>query len=133
MAVRKNVQLLPEDENFLDEYGHPWETIKEGHPWVLIHDFPVPKGYNCETVTVAIRLETGYPNSQLDMAYFHPALSRTDGKPIGQTNCVQSLDGKQFQRWSRHRTAKNPWVPGTDNLESHVILIEDWLDREFER
>jgi hypothetical protein len=46
---------------------------------------------------------------------------------------VQSLDGKSFQRWSRHRTAENPWRIGRDNLGTHIILVEDWLAREFEK
>ena len=100
---------------------------------VLIHDFPVPAGYNHATVTAAIRMETGYPHTELNMVYFHPALARTDGGPIGATEATQALDGKVFQRWSRHRSGANPWRAGKDNLGTHIILIEDWLEREFEK
>lgn len=131
--MRRQFELLPEDEQFLDEYGLPWETIVDGSQWVLIHDFPLPEGYNHRTVTVAIRLETGYPASGLDMVYFYPAVSRKDNRPVRQTENRQPLDGKSFQRWSRHRTAANPWIAGQDNLGTHVILIEDWLEREFEK
>ena len=85
------------------------------------------------TVTVAIRIETGYPNTQLNMVYFYPALARVDGKPIGATEAQQPLDGKIYQRWSRHRTAENPWKIGRDHIGTHVILIEDWRDRELEK
>lgn len=131
MTLRRQFDLSPEDEKFLNEYGLPWETIVDGSPWVLIHDFPTHEGYNHARVTAAIRMETGYPASQLDMVYFYPALARKDGKPIGRTESVQQLDGKSFQRWSRHRTPQNPWKAGQDGLGSHVILIEDWLEREF--
>lgn len=131
MTLRKQFDLLPEDESFLKEYGLPWETIVDGSPWVLIHDFPTHEGYNHTRVTAAIRLETGYPISALDMVYFFPALARKDGKAIGATDAVQQIDGKSFQRWSRHRTPQNPWKAGQDSLGSHVILIEDWLEREF--
>lgn len=133
MTLRKQFDLLPEDEGFLKEYGLPWETIVDGSPWVLIHDFPTREGYNHARVTAAIRLETGYPISALDMVYFFPALARKDGKAIGATDAVQQIDGKSFQRWSRHRTPQNPWKAGQDSLGSHVILIEDWLEREFGR
>jgi hypothetical protein len=133
MTLRRQFDLLPEDESFLKEYGLPWETIVDGSPWVLIHDFPTHEGYNHPRATVAIRLETGYPTSPLDMAYFCPALARMDSKPIGATNAEQQLDGKSYQRWSRHRTAQNPWKAGQDGLGSHVILIEDWLEREFRK
>lgn len=131
MELRRQFDLLEDDDVFLKEYGLPWETVTDGSPWVLIHQFKTPPGYNHDLVTVAIRIETGYPNAQLDMVYFYPALARADGKPIGATDAKQMLDGKEYQRWSRHRTPQNPWVPGRDGLGTHVILIEDWLEREF--
>lgn len=130
--MRRDFDLLPEDEAFLNDYDLPWETVVDGSQWVLIHDFPTHTGYHQVTVTTAIRLATGYPNTQLDMAYFHPALTRQDGRAIGATQKIQTIDGKPFQRWSRHRTKQNPWRPGEDNLGTHIHLIEDWLAREFE-
>lgn len=131
MALRREFDLLPEDEKFLDEYGLPWETVVDGSRWVLIHDFPTHEGYNHPSVTAAIRLETGYPQTALDMVYFFPALARNDRKSIGATQATQQIEGKSYQRWSRHRTPQNPWVAGRDSLGTHVILIEDWLEREF--
>lgn len=134
MATRRDFDLLPEDEQFLEDYGLPWETVQDGSQWVLVHDFPSQhEGYNHATVTIAIRLETGYPNAQLDMVYVHPPLTRKDGRQIGATNATQVVAGIIFQRWSRHRTPNNPWRPGQDNLGSHIFLIEDWFAREFEK
>jgi hypothetical protein len=133
VTLRTQFPLLAEDEKFLQDYGLPWETVVDGSQWVLIHDYPLPSGYNNSHVTAAIRMETGYPASQLDMVYFHPPISRKDGRAIGATGSMQSIDGKSFQRWSRHRTAQNPWKPGQDNLGTHIILIEEWLEREFKK
>ena len=131
--MRRQFDLLPEDEQLLNDYGLPWETVVDGSQWVLIHDFPTHEGYNHKTVIAAIRLETGYPNTALDMVYFHPALARTDGRPIGATQAVQQIAGVSYQRWSRHRTEQNPWRPTIDSLGTHIVLIEDWLQREFEK
>lgn len=131
--MRRQFDLLPEDEQLLNDYGLPWETVVDGSQWVLIHDFPTHEGYNHKTVIAAIRLETGYPNTALDMVYFNPALARTDGRPIGATQAVQQIAGVSYQRWSRHRTAQNPWRPTIDSLGTHIVLIEDWLQREFEK
>jgi len=130
MELRRQFDLLPEDEEFLDHYGLHWETIIDGSQWVLIHDFQVPDGYNHASVTVAIRMETGYPDTALD---FFPILARKDGKQIPATDAKQAIDGQTFQRWSRHRTPLNPWKFGFDNIGTHIILVEDWLDREFEK
>ncbi|WP_086738366.1 E2/UBC family protein [Erythrobacter colymbi] len=131
--MRRQFDLLPEDEQLLNDYGLPWETVVDGSHWVLIHDFPTHEGYNHKTVTAAIRLETGYPITPLDMVYFHPALARIDGRAIGATQAVQQIVGITYQRWSRHRTAQNPWKPTIDSLGTHIVLIEDWLQREFEK
>lgn len=130
---RSQFSLPQEDELFLNQFGLPWETVIEGSQWVLVHDFPTHQGYNLPKASIAIRLENGYPFTPLDMVYVYPALTRNDGKPIPQTQVTQPLDGKGWQRWSRHRTAQNPWKPGEDNLESHLFLIQDWFVREFER
>jgi hypothetical protein len=133
MDLRREFKLPAEDVACLDEYGCPWEAVKDGPQWVLIHDFPVPEGYNVGTVSAAIRIETGYPMAPLDMVFFHPALARVDGTQIKATQVVQTIDGKQYQRWSRHRTKANPWKPGEDSLATHLVLVEDWLEREFGR
>ena len=134
MLLRRQFELLAEDRQFLDDYGCPWETISDGSQWVLLHDFDTRhSGYNHQRVTMAIRLESGYPKAPLDMVYVYPALVRTDGKQIGATQATQPIDGKTFQRWSRHRTSTNPWIAGQDNLETHILLVEDWLRREFEK
>lgn len=133
MTLRRQFDLLEKDRIFLDEYGLPWESIIDGSQWVLIHDFPTHEGYNHPSVTVAIRMETGYPNVELNMVYFFPALVRKDGRPIGATESTQPIEGKTYQRWSRHRTSQNPWKIGHDYIGTHIFLIEDWLAREFEK
>ena len=131
--MRRDFELLAEDAAFLDECGFTWESVADGSQWVLINGFPLPQGYTETHTTAAVRLESGYPDAQLDMVYFHPAVVRRDGRPIGATNSNQAIDGRQFQRWSRHRTAQNPWIAGQDSLATHIMLIEDWLEREFEK
>ena len=134
MVLRRDFDLLPEDRQFLDDYGLDWETVVDGSQWVLIHRFSSQhEGYAHSHVTVAIRLETGYPNTALDMVYVHPPLVRKDGQPIGATDARQVIAGESYQRWSRHRTAQNPWRPGQDGISTHVFLIEDWFFREFEK
>ncbi len=130
--MRQQFQLPSNDAVFLKEYHLPWETLIDRPNWVLIHDFSTHNEYNHAKVSIAIMLSPGYPEAHLDMVYVYPPLARKDGKPIRQTNHQQKLDGKNWQRWSRHRTAQNPWRPGEDSLETHVYLIEDWFTREFE-
>lgn len=132
--MRRQFELPSFDTQYLGTTGLEWETITgaSGSRWLLIHDRPVRPGYNVERVLVALQLPSGYPDAQIDMAYFHPHLSRKDGQPIGALG-GHDLDGKNFQRWSRHRTAEAPWRPGEDDVSSHLVLVDDWLAREFEK
>lgn len=129
--MRREFALPKADEEHLEARGLPWETLNSGGQWLLTHNFPVPGGYNHDQVSVAVLISSGYPEAQLDMVFFNPALARLDGKAIKATQAKQQLDGKEWQRWSRHRTAQNPWRPGVDNIETHFLLINDWLEREF--
>lgn len=130
--MRRDFQLPEEDCHFLDGLGQ-WETVSDsGMQWVIIHDYPVCPGYNVGKVTVAIKIETGYPRTQLDMAYFFPALCRKDGKGISATT-GQQINGKMFQRWSRHRTAQNPWREGIDDISTHISLVSFWFEQEFKK
>lgn len=119
--MRRQFQLPEEDLIYLDGLGLQWETIVDGGmQWVIISDFPLCPGYTIEKVTVSIKIETGYPRSPLDMAYFFPALQRRDGKGINALS-FQPIDGKLFQRWSRHRTSANPW------RKEQMIFLLTWV------
>lgn len=131
-SIRRMIDLLPEDEAFLDKNYPHWESLKEGNTgWILIHKFKVPAGYNVEETTVSLMIPPSYPSTEFDMMYFCPALHRKDGQPIGALS-QQSLDGKTFQRWSRHRHA-GEWRSGIDNLETHVLSVQAWLIDELKK
>jgi hypothetical protein len=132
--MRRQFQLGSDDVEYLETTGLEWETIVEGKSqWLLLHDFRVTPGYDQDRVSAGIQITPGYPDAQLDMVFFNPALSRIDGKPIGATSHTVNLDGKAWQRWSRHRTGDHPWRPGVDCLATHLALVHDWLEREFRK
>jgi hypothetical protein len=129
---RREIELPSGDVEFLDSQHPGWESIRNGSAnWLLVSQFALPVGYTVATTQVALRIESGYPDTQIDMAYFHPALRRQDGKSIPATESTDTIDGKTFQRWSRHRTAANPWRPGIDDVSTHLAQVQHWLAREF--
>jgi hypothetical protein len=129
--MRRDFTLPPADVEFLELSKKEWETVNEkGVMRIIIHGYPVPPGYTIESVSLNFRIENTYPNTQIDMVYFFPHLIRKDGKPIGAVS-GDAFDGKDWQRWSRHRTPANPWRPGIDNIETHRMLVDEWLKREF--
>src|SRR5262249_13821923 len=108
--LRRQFQLPPEDEAFLNGLGFAWETVMEANQrWVLVYGEPVPPGYNHAASDVAILMKPGYPPGDLDMAYFHPHLMLTSGRAPRQSDGRITIDGKAWQQWSRHRNGDNPW------------------------
>jgi len=129
--MRRDVVLPEEDVEFLESLGNDWETIKDANlEWLLVYGYPVPGGYKVSAVDVAVLITPAYPTAQLDMAYFCPRLNRVNGVEIKATQCQQQIDGKSWQRWSRHRTPANPWRVGIDNMMTHFVSINHWLERE---
>jgi hypothetical protein len=130
---RRHFTLPGEDQQSLDALGLPWETVIEGTVRrVIIYNYPLPNGYNQATINLCLRIEPQYPDTQIDMVYFHPHLVLTCGRSIPALSTEQ-FDGRVWQRWSRHRTRQNPWRPGIDNIATHLGLVKDWLGRELGR
>lgn len=131
--MRRQFQLSEEDEESLTACGRPWEAVIENNAkWLVFPDYPLPVGYNHGTATAAIRIPPSYPDDQIDMVYFYPALALISGKRIAQLTPL-AFDGKQYQQWSRHRTAQNPWRPNLDNVCTHLLQVNNWLERELQK
>jgi hypothetical protein len=128
---RKHFQLPEDDASQLEAAGHNWETIPDN--WLLVHGFPVPEGYNTRQASVALQIPANYPTAALDMAYFHPRLELSNGRPIPNVEASRPIDGKSWQRWSRHYTPQHPWVPGEYSITTHLSLVRSWLERELAR
>jgi hypothetical protein len=133
MTPRRQFKLGQADTEFLDSQYKFWETLIEGQTrWVLINGFEVPTGYDHKVVSIVLLLEASYPDVQIDMAYFSPGVARADGKSIERLTSMQ-IDGKSWQRWSRHRVGEDAWRPGIDNIETHLRYITSFLESELKK
>jgi hypothetical protein len=127
--MRRQFELGEEDIDGLAARGFTWETIIEAKTkWLIVNDYPIPDGYNHRKASVALRIPPSYPDDQIDMAYFFPALALVSGKQIIKVT-AHSLDGKEFQQWSRHRTEANPWRKGLDSICTHLLQVDSWMER----
>lgn len=128
---KKQFLLPSEDVEFLESNSFQWEAVASGAKWLIIHNYPVPAGYNVTAVQIALMIPPNYPATQIDMAYFFPHLQKVNGKVITATS-PQMIDNKNFQRWSRHRQA-GEWRPGEDNVMTHLLLVNNWLEKDLKR
>lgn len=128
---RRQFRLPADDEEALNAMDLTWETVRDGTTqWLLIHAWQVPPGYTHKVADVALLIPPGYPDSQIDMVYFNPALVLASGKNIRNLS-VQPIAGQTWQRWSRHRTSANPWRIAVDDVTTHLTLVDEWLKREL--
>lgn len=132
LAPRRQFLLPAEDVEYLQGSGLRWETIISDGQCVVVHDFPVPDGYNAPATRLLVRLPSGYPRVPLDMVYVYPPLRRSDGQPIGALTPLP-LDGITYEQWSRHRTGVNPWRLGVDSLVTHLEQAKVWFEQEFDK
>jgi len=137
-AAATEFRLPAEDESYLEGLGIDWEMRVDKGPsqnqstnWLILHNWKLPNGYNVAEANLALRIPGNYSDAQIDMVYFNPSLSRADGKAIGALSAIKILT-EDYQQWSRHRTGQNPWLPGIDNIASHLAAVDHWLRRELE-
>jgi Prokaryotic E2 family E/Multiubiquitin len=128
---RIGFSLPADDVEFLDNNSLLWEAIVQQSHWLLIKDHPVPEGYNVSTVDIVLLIPPSYPAGEIDMAYFYPPLQKKSGRTIGAIS-YQIIDGKNFQRWSRHRKP-GEWRPGLDDISTHLLLVNNWLVNDLKK
>ncbi len=131
---RRQFELPARDVHTLEALGLSWETVIEAGVCcrLVIYGFPLPEGYTATQVDLNVRIEAGYPDAALDMAYFYPPVQRKDGRGIRQTSHDQ-FDEKIWQRWSRHRQKPDRWMSGVDDLATHLACARLWLAAEVKR
>ncbi len=124
-----NLYELPlEDIQYLNEhYPSQWRKVTEGNSkyGLCIDDFPIPAGYTVENSTLMVLIPSGYPGSILDMFYFFPLLTKSNGSSINAL-CPEFHFGQTWQRWSRHYK----WQPGFDSVVTHIEFVKNQLNAE---
>lgn len=133
-ALRREFSLLDVDERFLDEHFAQWEAVIDNQRrWLVIFGYPVPLGFNERQVTLALEVPPNYPGAQIDMFYVSPHLELSSGQTLECTQVHETIGGQSYQRWSRHRSDASMWRPDTDNVVTHLALVESALSKEVQQ
>ena len=131
VQCRRDFALLGVDESFLNQHFDLWQTLIEGgRRWLLIHDFPLPNGFSVTSATLAVDIPLTYPGAQIDMFFVNPLLALTNGAALPCTEGRVDILGQSYQQWSRHRGAASAWQSDSDNVVTHLALVESALANE---
>ena len=119
---------LPEaDREYLERCGIAHRVFEaDGMLNVELLDFPMPDGLSARTASVLFRLSASYPDTPPDMWWIIPHLTPVRGGTIPATEVIETIDGRSWQRWSRHLDP-TAWRSGIDSLESYVRLLRTEL------
>ncbi|MEF2252203.1 multiubiquitin domain-containing protein [Ralstonia solanacearum] len=129
--VRADFTVMEEDAEFLNSKSYIWEAVAQlDAKRIVVRGFEPPQGFAPAKVDMFVILPQGYPDTQIDMVYFYPALARSDGKQIPSL-VTNAFEDKTWQGWSRHRTENSPWRQGVDNVGTHLMLVDDFLRAEL--
>ncbi len=129
--ARREFLLLDLDHRYLNETSVRWETVVDGgRRWLMLHDYPVPPGFNHGAVRLALEIPPTYPGAQIDMFYTNPPLLLASGSAIDCTHIAASIGGEHFNGWSRHRGPGSEWNPVSDNVITHLALVESAMMKE---
>lgn len=121
------MQLLEEDEEYLNQKGLDWDLVADSAGGCLIlKNHPVSEESFDRSVTdLMVRIPAQYPMAALDMFYADPPLLlRAGGYPVAAEYFEQHA-GRNWQRFSRHLST--PWRAGVDRLPMFLALMRKEL------
>lgn len=129
-APRRQFDIMAEDEAYLKRAGFNWETVIDGERrWLIIRSYPLPAGYTVPANDVALELPPTYPQAQIYGFYAYPPIMLASGREIDRSQMRGAIDGNEFHGWSRYRPGQ-VWDPDSDNVASHLTLVDASLAKE---
>lgn len=116
---QKPFSLPRRDERYLSNKNIRYDLLtgENNEKIIIFKQVPLPPHkFNFTTADVLVILPDGYPDCPTDMFYTDPwlKLSGTNAYPKAADQSY-SLNGKSWQRWSRHN---NQWRPGIDGIKT---------------
>ncbi|MEW8441816.1 MAG: E2/UBC family protein [Candidatus Thiodiazotropha taylori] len=86
---------------------------------IVIHNVPIPKGWDRDSTDLMIQVPPSYPPAALDMFWIFPHIKLPSGAWPNRGDQFEQHGGVNWQRFSWHY-AGNRWHPSRDSLSSHL-------------
>lgn len=127
---RQHFDLLGADHAHLARLCLRWETVtQQERRWLLIYDYPLPRGYSTTHTLLALEIPPTYPGAQIYGFYAFPPLALSSQRAIDSTQMRGTIDEHEFHGWSRNRGSL-AWNPVVDNVSTQLMLVEAALAKE---
>lgn len=87
---------------------------------VIIQAFPLGEGFNMSSSNLLIRIQLTYPDAGPDMFWVEVGVLLANGQPPQAAEAIETIQGRNWRRFSWHRQA---WNPSVDNLHGYLEFI----------
>lgn len=124
------MQLLEQDEAYLNDKGYSFELVGEGEGGCLIvKGYLLAAGkYDADNVDLLICIPKGYNDGKLDNFYVRPHIRlKQTGQWPDRADVFETHAGQNWQRFSRHLPQ---WRAGIDCLQTFMPLISKELQNK---
>jgi hypothetical protein len=117
--VPRGLQTIEDDIELLKLNGEPLSLLSHGQQRFVEVLIPIPSPpWSSSSARILIAVPSNYPAGGLDAFYVAPGI--TINGTIDRAQPAQPLPGKQWNLISWHYSAKRPWNPRLDDLQSHI-------------
>lgn len=118
-VVVRGLQRIEDDVEQMRLSGEAVELISHGQQRFVqaIISIPCPP-WSAATAKILVAVPANYPTGGLDAFYVDPAI--TVNGTIHRAQAVEPLPGQKWNLISWHYSAKRPWNPRLDDLQSHI-------------
>ncbi len=117
-------QLCDEVEELRRE-GYVIDLMEiDGYAMMIIDEYPVPSGYSKHTTKMLLKFPMAYPNGRPDMFWTDGDFILQNGAEPNKANVIETINGRQWRRFSWHPQA---WNPGRDDLRMYLEFVNDGL------
>jgi hypothetical protein len=101
------------------------DVVEDG-AWInlVISTFPLGEGYTKASSALLIRVQRTYPDAGPDMFWLDVGVMLASGGVPQAAQAIETHSGKQWRRFSWHRTT---WNPSVDNLHGYLEFIRKRL------
>lgn len=128
--VGESVQVPPIlHQHFIEVQAHypqaRLEPTSQGY-LLIIDQYPLPKHWSLQQVSLCLQVPQGYPSCPLDMFYLYPTIALIDGRVPDRGDHPVTLLGRVWQRFSWHYQNR-PWNINVDSLRSHLRFCDTRL------
>jgi hypothetical protein len=95
-------------------------TEAESFAHLVLHSYPLPRGYNKATTELLLKIPLSYPNGRPDMFWVDEDLLLKNGRCPKRADLIETILSRKWRRFSWHPQG---WNPGTDNLRTYLEFV----------